>query len=157
MPWILTVLILLMSGCVSSGNPSVRDEAVIGQIQIGVTTKEEVRKLLGKPNSVGKGAGSLGAVTGLPATPHPPLVLNSNYEVWGYTHISVETNAATFIPVIGLFAGGATSSVSSVTIYFDDKGVVQFVQSRQSEAESGMGSGVQKPTRNPQDSHQESR
>lgn len=156
MHWVLTILVLLMSGCVASGNPSVRDEAVTGQIQIGVTTKEEVRKLLGRPNSVGKGSGNLAATTGLPAAPHAPLTLNSNYEVWGYSHVSIETNAATFIPVIGLFAGGATSSVSSVTIYFDDKGVVQFVQSSQSEAQSGMGSGVQKPTRNPQESHQES-
>jgi len=156
MHWVVTVLMLLMSGCVASGNPSVRDEAVTGQIQIGVTTKEEVRKLLGRPNSVGKGSGNLAAVAGLPATSQAPLTLNSNYEVWGYSHVSIETNAATFIPVIGLFAGSATSSVSSVTICFDDKGVVQFVQSSQSEAQSGMGSGVQKPTRSPQESHQES-
>ena len=153
MRWMLAVIMLLMSGCVSSGNPSVRDEAATGQIKAGVTTKEDVRKLLGKPNSVGKGSGNLTAATGLPATPHASLALNSNYEVWSYSHISVETDAATFIPIVGLFAGGATSSVSSLTIYFDDKGVVQFVQSSQSEGRSGMGSGGQKPTWNPQESY----
>ena len=153
MHWMLTVIMLLMSGCVSSGNPSVRDEAATGQIKAGVTTKEDVRKLLGKPNSVGKGSGNLAVASGLPATPHAALALNSNYEVWSYSHISVEADAATFIPIVGLFAGGATSSVSSLTIYFDDKGVVQFVQSSQSEGRSGMGSGGQKPTWNPQDSY----
>ena len=151
MHWILAVVMLLVSGCMSSGNPSVRDEAVTGQIQIGVTTKEEVRKLIGRPNSVSKGSGNLTAASGLPATPYAPLALKSNYEVWSYTHISIKTNAATFIPIVGLFAGGATSSVSSLTVYFDDKGVVQFVQSRQSEGLSGMGADGQKATQNPQE------
>ncbi len=153
MHWMLPVIMLLLSGCVSSGNPSVRDESATGQIKAGVTTKEDVKKLLGKPNSVGKGSGNLAAATGLPVTPHAPLALNSNYEVWSYSHISVETDAATFIPIVGLFAGGATSSVSSLTIYFDDKGVVQFVQSSQSEGRSGIGSGGQKSTWNPQESY----
>lgn len=153
MHWILAVLMLLVSGCVSSGNPSVRDEAATGQIKAGVTTKEDVQKLLGKPNSVGKGFGNLAAATGLPAAPHAPLALYSNYEVWTYSHVSVETDAATFIPIVGLFAGGATSSVSSLIVYFDDKGVVQYVQSSQSEGRSGMGSSGQKPTRNPQESY----
>ncbi len=154
MYWMLVGIMLLISGCVSSGNPSVRDEAATGQIKVGVTTKEDVLQLLGKPNSVGKWSGSLTAVTGLPATsPALPLALNSNYEVWSYSHISIETDAVTFIPIVGLFAGGATSSVSSLTIYFDDKGVVQFVQSNQSEGRSGMGSGSQKPTWNPQESY----
>ena len=141
MRWILAFIALIFAGCISSGNPSIRDEAAISQIKTGVTTKEDVRKLLGKPNSVGKGSGSFPGGTMPTGNPAAPLTLNSSYEVWSYSHISVETDAATFIPIIGLFAGGATSSVSSVTICFDDKGVAQYVQTSESQGRSGMGSG----------------
>lgn len=140
MRWTLAFIALVFAGCISSGNPSIRDEAAIGQIKAGVTTKEDVRKLLGKPNSVGKGSGSFPVGTIPTGNPVAPLTLNSSYEIWSYSHISVETDAATFIPIVGLFAGGATSSVSSVTIYFDDKGVAQYVQTSESQGRSGMGS-----------------
>jgi hypothetical protein len=29
----------------------------------------------------------------------------TNVESWNYTHIDVDLNAATFIPILGLFAG----------------------------------------------------
>jgi hypothetical protein len=53
-------------------------------------------------------------IPGLPASPSTVV------ESWNYTHIDVEVDGATFIPIVGLFAGGATSSLSSFTVVFDD-------------------------------------
>ena len=132
---------------------SARDEAAISQIKIGTTTKEDVRRLLGKPNSIGKGSGNLSVGTTFPVNPDAPRTSHSNYEIWGYSHITVETDPATFIPIVGFFAEGATSNVTSVTIYFDEKGIVQYVQTTESQGHSGMGDGSQGPTWNPQESY----
>ena len=147
MRWTLAFIVLVIAGCVSGGNPSIRDEATISQIKIGTTTKEDVRKLLGKPNSIGRGSGNLLLGTALPITPQ------MNYEIWNYTHINVETNPAAFIPIIGLFFMGATASHASVTIHFDENGIVKYLNTAESQSTSGMGSGNQKPTWNPQESY----
>jgi len=125
-------------GCVSSGNPNVRDETLTSQIQVNVSTKEDVRRILGQPNSTSRQPGSLVMIPGQPASPGTVV------ESWNYTHIDVEVDGATFIPIVGLFAGGATSSVSSFTVTFDDKGVVRHISSTQSTGQSGMGSGQKK-------------
>lgn len=144
MKLIVLFVLLALSGCVSSGNPTIRDEAVTAQIKIGATTKEEVRELLGKPNSIGKGSGNLLVGVGLPITPQ------INYEIWNYTHINVETNPAAFIPIIGLFFMGATASSSSVTIHFDENGIVRYLHTAEFQSTSGIGTGSQKPTGPPQ-------
>lgn len=137
--WIVALMVPLFFGCVSSGNPAATDQVAISQIKIGTTTKEDVRRLLGNPSSIGKGSGNLSVRAPFSSDPRATPAPHFNYEVWGYSHISVETDAATFIPIVGLFAGGATSSVTSVTIHFDEKGIVQYVQTTESQGHSGMG------------------
>ena len=128
-------LAVTILGCVSSGNPNVRDETLTSQIQINVSNKEDVRRILGQPDSTSRQSGSLIMIPGLPASPGTVV------ESWNYTHIDVEVNGATFIPIVGLFAGGATSSVSSFAVIFDDKGVVRHISSTQSTGQSGVGAG----------------
>ncbi|MDN5942332.1 MAG: hypothetical protein L0H94_10650 [Nitrospira sp.] len=77
-------------------------------------------------------------IPGLPAS--PDMVVES----WNYTHMDVEVDGATFIPIVGLFAGGATSNISSFTVTFDDKEVVRHISSTQSTGQSGMSSGQKK-------------
>lgn len=127
------------SGCVSSGNPSVTDETLTSQIQVNVSTKEDVRRILGQPNSISKHSGSLAMIPGLPASSASSII-----ESWNYTHIAVEVDGATFIPIVGLFAGGATSNLTSFTVVFDDKGVARHLSSTQSTGQSGVGSGHEK-------------
>jgi hypothetical protein len=132
--YVLAILFfLVLSGCLSSGNPSIIDQTVVGQIKEGITTKDEVMKLLGKPNSVGRGSGTFPGMAAFPMSV-------PKYEVWTYQHLSVETDAATFIPIVGLVTGDATSHVNSLTLFFDDKGLVTYIQSNESESESGTGS-----------------
>ena len=58
--------VLLASGCVSSGNPSVVDQGRIAQIKLNTSTKEDVRRVLGQPNSISRQSGSYSAFAGLP-------------------------------------------------------------------------------------------
>jgi hypothetical protein len=67
----------------------------------------------------------------------------TNVEVWSYSHINVDVDAATFIPIVGLFAGGATSNLNTFTVVFDDQGVVRHISSTQSQGRSGLGAGVE--------------
>ena len=53
--------LLLASGCVSSGNPSVVDQDRISQIKLNTSTKEDVRRILGQPNGISHHSGSYSA------------------------------------------------------------------------------------------------
>jgi outer membrane protein assembly factor BamE (lipoprotein component of BamABCDE complex) len=134
-------LLTLLTGCISGGNPSIRDEAATAQIKIGVTTKEGVRTLLGKPTSIGRGSGNLLLGASLPVSQL------ASYEVWNYTHLDVETNPAAFIPIIGLFFLGSTVSTASMTIHFDERGIVKHLDAAESQSESGLWAGTKSQQR----------
>lgn len=135
--------VLLVSGCVSSGNSSIADQDRIVQIKLNTSTKEDVRRILGQPNGISRQSGSYAAFAGLPPT------TQTNIEVWSYTHINVDVDAATFIPIVGLFAGGATSNVNTFTVAFDDQGIVRHISSTQSQGRSGAGAGGEPSPTNP--------
>jgi hypothetical protein len=127
--------LLLTSSCVSSGNPSVVDEGRTSQVILNSSTKEDVKRILGKPNSVSRQSGSYVAIPGLPPS-QPGTIM----EIWSYSHLDVEVDGATFIPIVGLFAGGATSNVNTFTVMFDERGIVRHISSTQSQGHSGLGS-----------------
>jgi hypothetical protein len=120
-------VVLLESGCVSSGNPSVVDQDRISQIKLNTSAEEDVKRILGQPNSISRQSGSYSAFPGLPAS-----TSMTNVEVWSYTHMNVDVDAATFIPIVGLFAGGATSNINTFTVVFDEQGIVRHISSTQS-------------------------
>jgi hypothetical protein len=129
-------LVLLVSGCVSSGNPSVVDQDRISQIKLNTSAKEDVKRILGQSNSISRQSGNYSAFPGL-----PPSTALTNVEVWSYTHINVDVDAATFISIVGLFAGGATSNINTFTVLFDEQGIVRHISSTQSQSRSGFGAG----------------
>ena len=121
------LFVLVLSGCLFSGNPSIQDQTVVGQIKEGITPKDEVRTLLGKPDSVGHGSGTF------PGRATYPVSAQTKYEIWTYQHLS-GTGAATFIPIVGVIAGSAISHENSLTLFFDDKDLVKYVQSNDVES-----------------------
>jgi hypothetical protein len=125
--------LLLASGCVSSGNPSIVDQDRIAQITLNISTKVDVRRVLGKPDDISRHSGSYAPLPGLP--PSPAL---TNVEVWNYTYNNVDVNAANFI--VGLFAGGTSSNINTFTVVYDEQGIVRHISSTQSESRSGLGS-----------------
>lgn len=133
----LCLLLFSASGCATSGNPAVQNEALANQIKIGVTTKEEVRRMFGQPTAVSRG--SFSVAPGLNGAPSPATIV----EAWTYSYAETDIHPATFIPIVGLFAGSATVKSASVTVSFDDKGVVQHISTAQAQATAGPGASTQ--------------
>ena len=129
---IILSITLVLTGCMSSGNASVMDQDRVAQITVDVSKKEDVRRILGQPNTITKQSGSYPALPGFPTLP--------NSEMWSYQHVKIDVNGATFIPIVGLFAGGSTSSINTFTVVFDGQGIARYISSSQSEGRSGMGS-----------------
>lgn len=121
------------SSCASSGNPTAGRKDLIAQIKMGETTKEDIRRLFGQPTVTSRHSGTpFPAIAGFPAQ-------SPNFEIWNYTHANVDVSPVTFVPIVGLFAGGATSQHNSLTLTFDDKGIVRNIQTGQSQATTGAG------------------
>lgn len=98
---------LTLGGCATSGNQALgsADQSTIDQrIVAGKTTKRDVQAYLGGPDSIN--------------------LTDGGQEVWQYSHAKTSVNAASYIPIVGLFAGGSTVDQKILTILFDKKGVV---------------------------------
>ena len=54
---------------------------------------------------------------------------SGNTEEWEYVYQRAQVRGASFIPVVGLFAGGADVTGSTLTILFNNAGIVQKVGS----------------------------
>lgn len=92
-------------GTTSTGPLATADEATIAKrIVNGKTTQKEVREFLGGPDDV--------------------RYTDSGQEIWQYVQENTSVNGATFIPVVGIFAGGSKTDQKLLTIMFDKKGVV---------------------------------
>lgn len=101
--FLLLVLCLGLVGCATSGKQIEQDK--VSQIKEGVTTKEEVIALMGKPET---------------------HTLNGDgKELMMYMHLNMNTRASTYIPVVGLFTGGADMKQQSLQILIGNDGKVE--------------------------------
>jgi outer membrane protein assembly factor BamE (lipoprotein component of BamABCDE complex) len=110
--------VLALSGCVSSGTKVTPEQ--VAQFEQGKTTLAEVVTKLGPPNST--------------------TTLGNGQTILVYVHISSSANAATFVPVVGLLAGGATGTSNSATFTFDNKGIL--MSSGSSESKTAVSTGL---------------
>ncbi len=110
-------LVLLLTACVSVGTDV--KQSALDQFKQGVTTQADVVKALGPAQSVSR---SMAGVTTL-----------------AYVGLHAHAKAASFIPVVGLFAGGADSQMSTVTFVFNKEGLLSDMTSTQSQAGSRTG------------------
>ena len=106
-------------GCASIGNPKVADFNPATQIEYGKTTKAEIIAMLGEPNSKTYGP--------------------NGEEDWGYTYVQYQVKPATFIPVVGIFAGGSDVSGRNLIFIFDKNGVLQKQGSGESQVKGTSG------------------
>src|SRR2546426_12804427 len=81
------LLVLVVYGCATAGNPALLDPAIISQIKIGQSTKADVARLLGEPNYRST-----------------TQMNNRQNEVWAYGYAKHETNPLVYVPIVGLFA-----------------------------------------------------
>jgi len=99
---ILLVLVLGITGCASSGSSVLKSEnkaTIQEKIRVGVTTKKEIQTMFGAPLSTG-------------LTEHGLLI-------WKYVFAKMHADAISYVPIIGLFAGGSTGIKKELTILFD--------------------------------------
>jgi outer membrane protein assembly factor BamE (lipoprotein component of BamABCDE complex) len=111
----------LLAGCVSVGT-QVKDSA-LEQFQKGVTTEADVVKALGPPQSITTSTEGLRMLT--------------------YMGLHSQPKAASFIPVVGLFAGGADTTGSYVSFRFDKDGKLADITSQQNQMSGRMGAPAQ--------------
>jgi len=96
-------LSIFLTACYSTGTPI--DTAKASQFVKGETTEREVLAALGAPITVTN---------------------NSEGErMLAYSHTNTDVKASTYIPVVGLFTGGATSTVQYLIVTLDKDGVLK--------------------------------
>ena len=117
----LSFLILFTIGCVSySGNKIIADRSVTSQIKPNVTTKDEVRTLCGEPTNI--------------------QFTDEDEEIWSYYYTKTKTRAGSYIPLVGLVAGGADTETHSLVVKFTEDGIVKKAATGGS---TGGGGGIQ--------------
>jgi outer membrane protein assembly factor BamE (lipoprotein component of BamABCDE complex) len=112
--WIFTGLIL--AACAASGVQVTPEQ--LAKLERGKTTYSQVVTALGKPNFTTATADGNRTAT--------------------YMYFETSVRAATFIPIVGAFAGGADTRTNSVTMIFDKAGTLQ----NYSATEGAMGTGT---------------
>lgn len=112
------LLTFILVGCASYGNKIDRNYAA--SIEKGVTTEEQVVKNMGSPTSVGLSA--------------------NRKKILTYMHVASQAKASTFIPILGLFAGGADTQTTMLIITINQEtGIVENWTYNQSDTEVNTG------------------
>lgn len=101
----IVLVVLLLAGCATVGNKQITNDELVSKIKIGITTKAEVKQTLGEPTKV--------------------TFTDNNEEIWDYIYARSQMRAASLIPVVGIFAGGADINNQTLTIRFNKDGLVK--------------------------------
>jgi sulfur carrier protein ThiS len=114
---------LALSGCASVGVKV--DEQAMARFEKGKTTYAEVVRSLGQPTS--------------------SVVDSNGQRMIMYTYAQAQTRPESFVPIVGLFAGGADVKSSNVMFTFDrsDRLVSYSSSATQLGAGTGLASGTQ--------------
>ncbi|OZI64598.1 outer membrane protein assembly factor BamE domain-containing protein [Bordetella genomosp. 4] len=115
--WASVCALVLIAGCVSTG-VQVKDEQLSSFVP-GQTTRQEVIAALGQPTTQMRNADGTSMLI--------------------YTHVEAQARAASFIPIVGAFVGGADSRSNQVTLNFDSDGKLLGHSSTESAYGTGYG------------------
>lgn len=111
------VSLVVMVGCASTGVQV--DQNKLQAFERGVTTRSQIEAALGRPTMV--------------------QTMQDGKTTLTYTYANAQVRPATFVPIVGLFAGGTDVQADSVSIFLDAKGRYEATQSTTSEYGTGMG------------------
>lgn len=112
------VVSLFIAGCAATGTQVSQNAAM--QFKEGVTTEAQIVAKLGPPTGVTMSSGGIKTIT--------------------YTGAQVQMKAATFIPIVGLFAGGSDVAVTTAAYQLGIDGILQKVDYSTANTSTGMGS-----------------
>ena len=97
---------VLFSSCATNvGNPNVNDFGKLMEVEKKVSTKNDIYDSFGQPHDVN-------------------YIANDD-SMWTYYHTKMTMSGATFVPFIGLVAGGNNADTSVMDFYFDKNDVYQ--------------------------------
>lgn len=118
----LVIAAVLVTGCASVGNETLRNETettVQGKMVEGKTTKAEVRALFGSPLKTSFTDGGL--------------------EVATYEFTNVSADAISFVPIVNLFGASASGKKKELVVLFDRAGIVQRYSMSESDVKQKTG------------------
>ena len=118
----LVILALLVSGCATVGKEIAPSQ--LAGFRKGETTIDEVVARLG--------------------TPTASSVTSTGQRTLSYVFAHTQVRPATFIPIVGLFAGGADSRSSVVVFTFAPDGRLQEYVASQSQVGTGTGAAARR-------------
>ena len=114
--------VFFLGACASAGNMPLRNESsqtVAARIVEGKTTKQEVQDAYGQPTTTS--------------------FTDGGSEIWTYRYSYATPKAVNFVPVIGIFAGGADVQSKELVLLFDKNNVVTKYSFRESAQEVSRG------------------
>lgn len=118
---VAAMVAFLLAGCASSGNKKLQKETEVSmqsKIKEGVTTKAQLKTMLGSPESVS--------------------FTDGGKEIWKYVHAKVKVSGKTFIPFYGLFHNGTNGTKKELSILFNGDVVEKYTMSESAiETKSG--------------------
>jgi outer membrane protein assembly factor BamE (lipoprotein component of BamABCDE complex) len=114
---LLGLTLFLLAGCASAGTKI--DQSATAKIQKGMTTKEQVIALLGAPMS--------------------DALVGDGREMMMWSYAQTQVRGATFIPVIGLFAGGSDTKMTMFQVILNKEKIVDDCLWSNSSIEAKMG------------------
>tara|TARA_B110000003_G_scaffold268924_1_gene299177 strand:+ start:859 stop:1377 length:519 start_codon:yes stop_codon:yes gene_type:complete len=105
----LFALVLFISSCATNfGSSQSQDFGRYLSVEEGVSSKVDIFDSFGQPGDVN--------------------YFENSESVWVYYAVSLTTSGATYIPVVGLFAGGSNSNTQISKFYFDSNNIVLKVE-----------------------------
>ena len=99
----LIAVVGLATGCATSSGTKV-EASSLSFIQKGKTTKGELVQKLGQPDETG--------------------IDSNGKETLSWVHSNSRTDGKTFIPIAGMFIGGATTDRTTLKVILDKRGIV---------------------------------
>jgi outer membrane protein assembly factor BamE (lipoprotein component of BamABCDE complex) len=113
----IIILVILLTGCMTMGRKI--DQAAADKIEKGKTTREQVVSLVGAPDQITR--------------------LGNGDMTFTYSYMRATPKAATFIPIIGIFAGGSDVQHQMFIVTFGPDNIVKDLFSTQGASEASMG------------------
>jgi outer membrane protein assembly factor BamE (lipoprotein component of BamABCDE complex) len=100
--------VLILQGCASHGNESLRKESegsVKQRIVENKTTKQEIRAMFGSPLT--------------------SSFIENGSEIWKYELSNVSGDAVNYIPIVNMFGSSASGKKKELIVLFNDNGTVK--------------------------------
>ncbi len=97
-----------LAGCATQGNPSITDHGLYMRLKLDESTKADVYRQLHQPHDV--------------------IATYDDHTSWVYLRVDSRTNVLTFVPLVGLFAGGSDDTIHRSVLTFSPDGVLRSVR-----------------------------